>query len=249
MTSCTSCGAALREASRFCPECGSATPDAARERRSERLAEDRTVRGAIHGIAIVYGGVILSIVTVAIAAAVLELGEVVSLAITYSLFAACGAIATLVIGNGAWRESLAGIASPRSVLIALAFTPPLLALNFGYHAALLALLDPPDGFVGATPETLTILTVLATAVLPALAEEWLDRGVLWTACRRVASTRTTIAMTASLFALSHGLAALPLAFPYFFVFGWIAGELRARSGSLIPGIALHFAHNLAVLLI
>ncbi len=249
MMQCASCGAELREASRFCPECGVATLETARERRKERQSENRAVQSALRGIAITYGGVLVSLVVAAAVAEAHALGEAASLAITHTLFAGCGAAAILAIGGRPWRASFAGPATPGWIAIGLALTVPLFALNLGYHGALLALLDPPEGLVASDPEAVTILTVLGTAVLPALAEEWLDRGVLWTACRRLASQRTTIAVTAALFAISHGLGASPLSFPYFFAFGWIAGELRARSGSLVPGIVLHFAHNLAVLLL
>lgn len=87
--------------------------------------------------------------------------------------------------------------------------------------------------------------ILVWAVMPAIFEEWLDRGVLWKACRRVMSENNTLVLTSALFAISHGLGGGgPLEYPHRFVMGLILGFLRARTGSLVPGAIAHFGNNL-----
>ena len=82
------------------------------------------------------------------------------------------------------------------------------------------------------------------AVLPALVEEWTDRGVLWLAIRPLVSERMTILATALVFAFMHGLdGSFLLGFPHRFVAGLLLGWLRARTGSLVPCILAHFLHN------
>lgn len=56
--------------------------------------------------------------------------------------------------------------------------------------------------------------------------------------------RLAVAVTALLFALGHGLV---YAFPVLFAFGLGLGILRARTGSVLPGIALHAFFNASAL--
>ncbi len=85
---------------------------------------------------------------------------------------------------------------------------------------------------------------LAMVLFPVLSEEWLDRGVLWAALRRVTGVRATVLCTAILFALMHGLnGGGILEVPHRFVVGLGLGWLRLRSGSLLPGILAHALLN------
>jgi len=85
---------------------------------------------------------------------------------------------------------------------------------------------------------------LSIAVLPAVIEEWLCRGILWEAARRFLSSNATILLTAALFALLHGLGGgVFLELPHRFVAGLFFGFARERSGSLLPAIAGHFVLN------
>ena len=109
--------------------------------------------------------------------------------------------------------------------------------------------DSPAELEFGVPEDFLIL-VFAVAVLPALFEEWVCRGVLWAALRRITGPRMTILLTAGLFGLLHGLnGAGFLEAPTRFVMGLALGWLRLRTGSLWPPIALHFVNNALALLI
>jgi membrane protease YdiL (CAAX protease family) len=85
---------------------------------------------------------------------------------------------------------------------------------------------------------------LAAVVLAPLGEEWLCRGVAWSAARRLAPPATTNLVTAIVFAFLHGLAGYLLAVPHRLVAGLVFGWLRLRSRSLLPGVLAHALHNL-----
>ena len=60
------------------------------------------------------------------------------------------------------------------------------------------------------------------------------------------NARNTISKEAGLFAIIH---VQWLSLPYLFLLGLVLGVLRHRSGSLLPGMVLHFLHNAAVVLL
>ena len=69
-----------------------------------------------------------------------------------------------------------------------------------------------------------------------LCEELLFRGLGFAAISRYA-----VPITATAFAIAHGL---PELLPPVFVAGLVLGELRRRTGSLWPGVCAHAAVNL-----
>ena len=112
-----------------------------------------------------------------------------------------------------------------------------IGIETGEQSSVLWLLDP------ATPRaTRAILAVYAALVAPPC-EELLYRGMLLTAARRLCrSVPVAIAVVSLLFAMAHGslVALLPLC-----LVGAVCALLAIRTGSLLPGIALHVAFNLA----
>jgi sodium transport system permease protein len=88
------------------------------------------------------------------------------------------------------------------------------------------------------------IDLLALALLPAVAEELLFRGVLWGAVRPRAGVSGAILVTALAFGLYHGSVYrfLPAAFG-----GLLLGVVRAASGSLWAALAFHFANNAGVI--
>jgi membrane protease YdiL (CAAX protease family) len=82
--------------------------------------------------------------------------------------------------------------------------------------------------------------VLAIAVAGPAIEEVLFRGALFRGLRRTSRLGATIVSTALLFAMVHVFwqVFLPMG-----LLGLALGFLRARSGSLVPGILLHGAFN------
>jgi membrane protease YdiL (CAAX protease family) len=78
------------------------------------------------------------------------------------------------------------------------------------------------------------------ALMPAVFEEIAFRGVVQQALRPALSVREAIIVQALLFAILH-LSAWSI--PHLAVMGLTLGFLRARSGSLLPGMVVHFTHN------
>jgi membrane protease YdiL (CAAX protease family) len=86
--------------------------------------------------------------------------------------------------------------------------------------------------------------LFALALAPAIAEELLFRGALWDVAERRAGTIAAVIVAAVAFAIYHGS---PHRFAPVLVAGVVLGIVRARSRSLVPAIACHFANNAGVL--
>jgi membrane protease YdiL (CAAX protease family) len=210
-----------------------------RERRVRHRTEVAKNRRAVRAVAAIYAGTLL--VVVGMIAALRE-GldpDVASLA-SHALFALCGVVGIAILGRGVWRETLAARPRPLAVVLGIGTGLVIFAVATGYVLLLDAIVPASEPLDLEGPILLLLLDI---AVLPALIEEWVDRGVLWFACRRVGSVRMTILVTATLFALTHGVAWGFLGLPHRFVMGLILGWLRHRTGSLVPGIAAHFVNN------
>ncbi len=97
--------------------------------------------------------------------------------------------------------------------------------------------DVPDTANGTLINWL--LSLVGTAVLPAILEEVLFRGVVM-GLLRPAGDRVAIVVSALVFSLAHGtLTQIPFAF----VLGLVFGFLYARTGSLLLPMVLHFLNN------
>lgn len=86
--------------------------------------------------------------------------------------------------------------------------------------------------------------ILLVCVQPAVIEELAFRGVILSGMQRVMATRDAIIVSALLFMIIH---LSPLSFPHLVLIGLVLGWMRQRTGSLYPGMVLHFAHNGLVL--
>jgi hypothetical protein len=85
------------------------------------------------------------------------------------------------------------------------------------------------------------MSILVVAVQPAIFEELAFRGVVFSALRRVLESREAVLVTALMFMILH---LSVLSFPHLLLIGLVLGWLRVRTGSLVPGMFLHFTHNL-----
>lgn len=150
----------------------------------------------------------------------------------------------LWIARGLSRDELA-LRRPRSWPRALGFTLVVLIALLAAELALEAILhatreqglepkhwDPSK----ALPYALNAVVV---AVLAPIAEELTFRGVGFALLARF-GTVVAIAGTAAAFAADHGLVE---GFPALFVFGVAVAIVRARTGSLYPGMLLHACFN------
>ena len=93
------------------------------------------------------------------------------------------------------------------------------------------------------PPWILLLTLAAT---PAIIEELCFRGFLFSAMRNVLSPARTVLLTAFLFGLFHVLTGSALLIERFvpsFLLGIVLGTIAYRTGSVIPGMVMHFVHN------
>ncbi len=86
----------------------------------------------------------------------------------------------------------------------------------------------------------TLLGVVSVAVVPAIIEEIIIRGILLQPLRKYGD-RFAIVMSAVVFACMHGNM---VQIPYTVIGGLLLGYLAVMTGSLWPSIILHFINNL-----
>lgn len=84
------------------------------------------------------------------------------------------------------------------------------------------------------------LAVVCTALLPALFEEFVFRGVILGTLRRYGDF-TAVLISALLFGLIHSTIAQ---IPFALAVGVALGIITVKTNSLLPGIIIHFANNL-----
>lgn len=84
-----------------------------------------------------------------------------------------------------------------------------------------------------------IVSVLTTALLPALLEEFAFRGVILGSLRRFGDGFAVI-ISAMLFGITHFyITQIPMAF----ILGLVMGFIVVKTNSLLPGILIHFFNN------
>ena len=244
------CGADLSRRAQFCGACGRANPLAVRDAREGVRAADRQHGKAYAALAFVYTGVLLALLVVG----TMDLDFWPSIVLNYSLDIAIGCVAALIVGRSVLRRSFGR--RPCAVDLAWAAGVAVLSLGAAYSwVGLLQALLPngeavdPTEFEAWEQPTLMV-TLLTVAVLPALCEEWLCRGVLWQAIRPVSTRGIAILVTALPFACMHLFGGgWVLEIPHRFIMGLLLGWLRARTGSLWPCVLAHFLHNATVVVI
>lgn len=87
------------------------------------------------------------------------------------------------------------------------------------------------------------MPLLIIAVCPGIFEELAFRGVITASLSSLLERREVLIVTALLFAILH---LSPVSIPHLFIIGLALGLLRNVSGSLYPGMVLHFCHNALV---
>lgn len=88
--------------------------------------------------------------------------------------------------------------------------------------------------------------VLVIALAPAICEELAFRGFVLSGLRHLGSTTAALVISSLFFAVTHGMLQQSLSA---FGVGLILGLIAVRTGSLIPCIAFHLAHNSLTVLI
>lgn len=242
---CARCGGPLRPGARFCSHCGKDQPGVhqAEQRRARARVEARAreARRATLALALGFGATLGALVLAPAWGDRLGFGGDLRLALLQAgLQGAAGVVALVALGRGSFAASLGRRPTPRWLLLS-----PLVGLGtFALAVAYVALVAASGGVAGVDEVPWGVASILAAVVLAPLLEEWVDRGVLWTACRRVAGPQSALWATAVLFAFSHGLnGGFVLEFPHRFAGGLALGWLRLRSGSLLPPLLAHATWN------
>lgn len=79
-----------------------------------------------------------------------------------------------------------------------------------------------------------------TALLPAIFEELTDRGLLLRSLKEIKNERTVVVITALMFGLCHQNA---MQTGYAFIGGLVFAYLALKTGSIVPGMIIHFINN------
>lgn len=88
--------------------------------------------------------------------------------------------------------------------------------------------------------------IIVIAVIPAVAEEFIFRGIAFHNAQSGVGTVRAIFLTGFIFALYHGSVEQTL---YQFICGCLFALLTARSGSLLPAVIVHFLNNAVILVL
>jgi membrane protease YdiL (CAAX protease family) len=135
------------------------------------------------------------------------------------------AVVSVVLGASLWIASLGLLELQYSV-----WAPPAAYLDaFRHLHEMLRPRNPLDA----------LYSLLAIAIMPALCEEALLRGVLLPSLRQHLAAPLAVVLTALVFALIHDAYRMP----FTFAVGLALGALRLRAGSLLPSLIPHATLN------
>lgn len=109
---------------------------------------------------------------------------------------------------------------------------------------LIGLHEPPTTVAADTSAGLT-MQIIGTAAIPAVCEELMFRGMVFSAFER-RGTRSAIWISAALFALTHWN---PFGLPAYFMVGAISAFIVYALDSLYAGMLFHTVYNTAILVI
>jgi membrane protease YdiL (CAAX protease family) len=142
------------------------------------------------------------------------------------------AVLATLLGAALWVGSI-GLMEMQSLF----FPPSAETLDFfrRLHAAL-----APSGVLDG------LVSLVVIALLPALCEELVMRGVLLPSLATRLAPAAAVTLTAAAFALIHFD---PIRLLFTFVLGWVLGALRLRTGSLWPPVTVHLTLNTLTFLI
>jgi membrane protease YdiL (CAAX protease family) len=151
-------------------------------------------------------------------------------------------------GRGDVLPALGRISSPKWYLLAIVFAAcsysVATALLSGIHAIFdVPLLNYSTDFLNAGYGWSAV--IISVCVQPAIVEEMAFRGVILGGLQHHLNSAEAVVVSALLFMTLH---LSIVSFPHLFLLGALLGLLRVKTGSLYPGMLLHFLHNLACIL-
>lgn len=158
----------------------------------------------------------------------------------------CSAFLVLpLLGPGAMHSACGGRPSVGSMRNGLVLG--LAGVALFYAQSLSGFFAPFQSSGIAGVEALLIVQNLFIILLGPLTEEFVYRGVLWSAVRRVSPAWISISITALVFTIGHGPSRTH-DFPCLFAYGVLLGILRHRSRGLSPTMLAHSVTNVGLTL-
>ncbi|MCX5745722.1 MAG: type II CAAX endopeptidase family protein [Proteobacteria bacterium] len=168
----------------------------------------------------------------------LPVGQLILLAVPVGI-----AIAS---ARGAWSRVL-GIRRPRAIFIVAAMLIGVAAWYVNLRLVELLPFRMPTGPLEDLVERPPLVIVIVSlAVLPAICEEVLFRGVLARSLASTAHVAVAVVLSAALFSFYH--LSLVQAAPTFLL-GLALGWLALRADSIVPAMLVHALNNLAAIVI
>lgn len=241
---CVNCQVEIKDTTRFCHACGYKQPPTREEIQKElAISKERwlDVRWAI-----VFYSLWMSI-TIPVAVMAKD-GKNAGLALWIgSMSSALLVIIASVFSRKPIRSLISRL--DKNVLyysiIGLLVLVPALFLNVFYHRAI-------REFLGADNLNFTELflengfgwpgIIIAICVMPGIFEEIGFRGLIQGHLQASVGVKRSIFITAVIFSIMH---CAFFSMPYLFLLGLFFGFLRVKTNSLLPGMLIHFLHNLA----
>lgn len=142
-------------------------------------------------------------------------------------------------------------AKPKHILLGLAMGASfqvVIAVALAYAGTLL----PPSIFEPLEENNVLVdgspfwLSIVSVAVVTPILEETVFRGLMHSALSSAMPKAAAVIVSSAIFGAAHGSI---VAFVYAGLFGVLLALMLERTGSIIPGIAAHFAFNLTALLL
>jgi membrane protease YdiL (CAAX protease family) len=252
---CPNCGRQFPSKNKFCPGCGRSRADLDAFQMAKRSAAqtDREARHAwnhVHRLATFY---VIVLVLNFVAAYVLPMDD------AWGMLMADSVIIVVSLGWFFSDNVVRGASFKPGFSIPVLMLVPLSAvITFAVAVAdnqlvmsLLGLnddlgqrirgMDAFNGLVLPLP-----VLIVSVCVIPGIFEEIFFRGLMQGSLEKVMTRREALLVQAVVFAIAH---VNPIGFFTYLVFlGFWLGWLRNRSNSLIPGMLVHFCHNLLAVL-
>jgi membrane protease YdiL (CAAX protease family) len=241
---------------RFCPRCGAPwEPAAASCRRCAMAASDRSLpapptpipstahAAGLTSALLLYG----ALLAISAAGLVMAARGVDPQAVVLSIATAQGLVVAgfARAGWGILRPAVPGPVRLEHCLVALGAGCVTALVAWASVALMVHLWDvptlDPTKFLHFRSQPPPLLLM---AVLPAVVEETAFRGLILPQLAGLLEERNALLVSAMMFATLH---LSPSSFGHLAFIGLVLGLLRLRTGSLLPPVTAHFAHNLIVL--
>lgn len=243
---CRRCQAELSSTAQFCPKCGAASRRLLKQKENNLIADRKEANRATGAIAVIFAGMLVGLIV----SSILPLGSNYSVSrflCSLALDISIGLAASAVLRNRVAFTCLRLPCRERDIGTAALAAFVTLVIGITYIEFLTRIAGGSES-VEIPAENRLIFATLVVVKAP-LIEEWLCRGIMWDAMRRISGPVATVLATSLLFAFLHILGGGGyLELPHRFVAGVIFGILRWKTNSIWPSVTAHFLNNLGAMI-